>query len=77
MPSSYTQKYRYGDLVVEVIRQKELPKGMALFKCLVRGFGQGNPAQRKKYDDIQTETNAKASRLALQMYQKEYGQNKQ
>lgn len=74
MPTSYTQKYRYGDLIVEVIRQKELPKGMALFQCLVRGFGQGNPAPRKKYT-VEAETNAKASRIALQMYNVDFNRN--
>ena len=42
------------------------------FQCLVRGFGHGNQTPRKQYI-IETETNAKASRIALQAYQEEYG----
>lgn len=75
MATSYTQKYRYGGLVVDVIRLSEQPNGKARFQCLVRGFCQGNPAPRKKYDDIQAETNAKASRLALQMYNVDTNRN--
>lgn len=75
MPTSYTQKYRYGGLVVEVQRLSELTGGKARFQCLVRGFGHGNPTPRKKYD-VQAETNAQASRKAVQLYNNEYGQEK-
>ena len=70
------QKYRYGGLVVEVTKIVAVSDYMAKFQCLVRGYGHNNPAPRKKYDEIQTESNAKVSRIALQMYQKEYGQEK-
>lgn len=70
------QKYRYGGLVVEVVKILAVSDYMGKFQCLVRGYGHGNQAPRKKYT-VEAETNAKASRIALQMYNAEYGQNKQ
>lgn len=64
------QKYRYGGMVVEVFKISE-DAGMGKFKCLVRGYGHNNKEPRKEYD-IQAETNAKASRLALQKYKEEF-----
>ena len=69
-----TQKYRYGKLVVEVRRIMDVANG-GRFLCLVRGFGHGNPAPRKEYD-VQAQTNAQASRKAVQLYNNEYGQEK-
>lgn len=66
------QKYRYGDMVVEVAKIVDVTENIRKFQCLVRGFGHGNQTPRKQYI-IETETNAKASRLALQMYKQEYG----
>ena len=72
MATSYTQKYRYGGLVVDVIRLSEQPNGKARFQCVVRGFGQGNPAPRERYE-VEAESNAQASRVALQKYRNLYG----
>lgn len=72
--ASNGQKYRYGGLVVEVCRIKELDRG-SRYKCLVRGYGHNNPAPRETYN-IDTETSAMASREALQMYNLKYGQKK-
>ena len=75
MATNFSQQYRYGGLVVEVQRLSEMTGGKCRFQCLVRGYGHGNPAPRKKYD-VQAETNAQASRKALQLYNTEYGQEK-
>ena len=69
------QKYRYGGLVVEVAKMVDLDENMRKFQCLVRGYGHNNPAPRKKYT-VCAETNAKASRIALQVYKMEYDQEK-
>ena len=66
------QKYRYGGLVVEVAKMVDVNENVRKFQCLVRGYGHNNPAPRKKYTVV-SETNAKASRIALQAYQEEYG----
>ena len=66
------QKYRYGGLVVEVAKIVAVSDYMGKFQCLVRGYGHGNPAPRKKYT-VEAETNAKASRIAVQMYIDKYG----
>ena len=68
------QKYRYGGLVVEVAKIVAVSDYMGKFQCLVRGYGHGNPAPRKKYT-VEAETNAKASRLALQMYNVDTNRN--
>ena len=68
------QKYRYGGLVVEVVKIAAVSDYMGKFQCLVRGYGHGNPAPRKKYT-VEAETNAKASRIALQMYNVDTNKN--
>lgn len=67
-----TQKYRYGDLIVEVWRISDVSLYVGRFQCLVRGYGHGNTAPREIYI-VDAETNAKASRNALQRYKDEYG----
>ncbi len=66
----YSQKYKYGNLVVEVRRVADIRNG-GRFKCVVRGFGHNSPAPRGEYI-VEAETNAKASRNALQMYKDEH-----
>ena len=68
------QKYRYGGLVVEVVKIMAVSDYMGKFQCLVRGYGHGNTAPRKKYT-VEAETNAKASRIALQMYNVDTNRN--
>lgn len=65
----YTQKYKYGAFVVEVFSIRENAETKT-YTCLVRGFGHGNHAPRKEYT-IDAETNAKASRIAIQRYKEE------
>lgn len=65
--ASSTQSYRYNGMVVDVRRIVELDGEKSRFQCLVRGYGHGNPAPRKKYT-VEAETNAQASRIAFQMY---------
>ena len=62
------QKYRYGNLVVEVCRLEEKDGGKSKYKCLVRGYGHKEP--RETYE-VETETTAKASRIALEIYKRE------
>ena len=68
------KKYRYGGLVVEVAKIVAVSDYMGKFQCLVRGYGHGNTAPRKKYT-VEAETNAKASRIALQMYNVDTNRN--
>lgn len=64
------QKYRYGQLVVEVSRVSDVSETIRKFQCTVRGYGHNNPTPRKTYF-IDAETNAKASRIALEKYKQE------
>ena len=64
------QKYRYGNLVVEVCRLEEKAGGKSKYKCLVRGYGHNNKEPRGTYE-VETETTAKASRIALDLYKRE------
>ena len=64
------QKYRYGNLVVEVCRLEEKDGGKSKYKCLVRGYGHNNKEPRGTYE-VETETTAKASRIALEIYKRE------
>lgn len=68
------QKYRYGGLVVEVTKIVAVSDYMGKFQCLVRGYGHNNTEPRKKYT-VEAETNAKASRIALQMYNVDTNRN--
>ena len=74
--AGFTQRYRYGGFIVEVIRLSEMNGGKFRFQCLVRGFGHGNPAPRETFEIFAT-TNAQASRNALEKYKAKYGQEKQ
>ena len=68
------QKYRYGGLVVEVTKIVAVSYYMGKYQCLVRGYGHNNTEPRKKYT-VEAETNAKASRIALQMYNVDTNRN--
>lgn len=70
-----TQNYRYAGLVVEVRRIADIDANTGRFQCLVRGYGHGNKAPRMTCF-VNAATNAIASRKALQMYNKEYGEEK-
>lgn len=66
------QKYRYGNLVVEVRSINTIDARTNKYECLVRGFGHNNPVPRETYI-VNAATNAQASRNALQLYIEEYG----
>ena len=68
------QKYRYGNLIVEVKRIMDVDNG-GRFQCLVRGYGHENTAPRETYI-MDTEAPAIASRNAVQMYLSKYGKDK-
>lgn len=65
-----TQKYRYGNFIVEVQRLNEISTDKSRFECLVRGYGHGNPAPRETYIIIAS-TNAQASRNAFELYKQD------
>ena len=68
------QKYRYGKLVVEVTKIVAISDYMGKFQCTVRGQGHDKTQPRKKYT-VEAETNAKAARVALQMYNVDFNRN--
>lgn len=68
-----TQKYRYGKLVVEVERLRDIGPQKAHFRVMVRGFGTGSKSTLRKQFMLDAKTNAEASRLGLAKYQATYG----
>lgn len=66
------QTYRYGILAVDVTKQKDVAGTIRSFQCIVRGYDHNNTVPREKYT-IEAETNAKAGRIALQLYREKYG----
>lgn len=66
------QKYRYGNLIVEVRRIGTITPEKSRFSCIVRGYGHGNTAPRETFV-VEAESTAQASRNALQKYTAKYG----
>ena len=62
------QKYRYSQYVVEVEKTGTVGN-RGKFNCLVRGFGHGNTAPKKRYY-IEAISAAQATRIAFEMYTK-------
>lgn len=73
MASNYTQKYRYGNVFVEVRRLSEIDHDKYRYECTVHGLGRKSAAPRKAYE-VRAVSNAQASRCAIALYREEYGQ---
>ena len=62
------QKYRYAGYVVEVEKTETIGE-RGKFNCMVRGYGHGNTAPKKRYY-IEAMSAAQASRMAFDIYTK-------